>query len=220
MSSITARPATFEQSPAEMAVGIVGNAHSGSRVAEALAVAGITPVATALSPAELARSGEVELAVGYETGAPGALLKFVREFRQMLPGTPLVAVWPSAHSGDVRRALRAGAAGLVSDTDLLTSLVPTLRAVRSGLACVPQLMRAPLESEPLSLREKQVLGMVVMGLSNSDIAARLYLAESTVKSHLSTAYAKLGVRSRKDAASMVLDPAEGLGPGILAISAA
>jgi DNA-binding NarL/FixJ family response regulator len=41
-----------------------------------------------------------------------------------------------------------------------------------------------------------------------------------VKSHLSSAYNKLGVRTRKDAATMILDPAEGLGPGILAISAA
>jgi DNA-binding NarL/FixJ family response regulator len=62
--------------------------------------------------------------------------------------------------------------------------------------------------------------MLVRGFTNAEIAARLYLAESTVKSHLSSAYTKLGVRSRRDAATMILDPGQGLGPGILAISAA
>jgi DNA-binding NarL/FixJ family response regulator len=81
-------------------------------------------------------------------------------------------------------------------------------------------MRARLESESLSMREKQVLSMLVMGFTNAEIAAKLFLAESTVKSHLSSAYTKLGVRSRKDAATMILDPVAGLAPGILTITAA
>jgi DNA-binding NarL/FixJ family response regulator len=81
-------------------------------------------------------------------------------------------------------------------------------------------MRARLESESLSMREKQVLSMLVMGFTNAEIAAKLFLAESTVKSHLSSSYTKLGVRSRKDAATMILDPVAGLAPGILTITAA
>jgi len=68
------------------------------------------------------------------------------------------------------------------------------------------------------VREKQVLGMVVMGFSNGEIANKLVLAESTIKSHLSSAFSKLGVRSRGEATELILDPVNGLGPGILSIA--
>jgi hypothetical protein len=56
-----------------------------------------------------------------------------------------------------------------------------------------------------------------MGYMNCQIAERLFLAESTVKSHLSSAFAKLGVRSRNEAVSLILDPNRGLGTGILTV---
>jgi DNA-binding NarL/FixJ family response regulator len=71
----------------------------------------------------------------------------------------------------------------------------------------------------LSGREKQALGLVIMGLSNRQIASQLYLAESTVKCHLSSAFAKLGVRSRHEAVTEILAPNSRLGIGILGISA-
>ena len=51
---------------------------------------------------------------------------------------------------------------------------------------------------------------MTQGSTNQEIAARLYLTESTVKSHLATAFEKLGVRSRKEAAALLLDPGERL----------
>lgn len=190
------------------------------RLHDALGETGIVACARASSAPQLrAAASQLDVVVLYETGEDADLLDEIRVTRGALPEAKLIAIWPRSSASSSRKALRAGADGLVSDAHLGTTLGPTIRVVGSGLVCVPRPMRAPLESESLSMREKQVLGMLVMGFTNAEIAAKLYLAESTVKSHLSSAYTKLGVRSRKDAATMILDPIEGLGPGILAISA-
>jgi DNA-binding NarL/FixJ family response regulator len=68
-----------------------------------------------------------------------------------------------------------------------------------------------------SHRERQVLALLVRGLGNRQIASHLFLAESTVKSHLSSAFQKLGVRSRKEAAALLMDPDEGL-EGVLELN--
>jgi DNA-binding CsgD family transcriptional regulator len=142
----------------------------------------------------------------------------VREAREVFPDQLLIVVWPASDVGDARRVLRAGTAGLVFESELETTLGATVRAVRAGLICVPRPLRTPVESEALSMREKHILGMVVMGFTNAHIAAELYIAESTVKSHLSSAYTKLGVSSRREATALILDPTQGLGPGIFAIA--
>jgi DNA-binding CsgD family transcriptional regulator len=80
----------------------------------------------------------------------------------------------------------------------------------AGLVCAPRAARRAVAKPTFSHREKEVLELLVAGLTNRQIGARLYLAESTVKTHLASAFAKLGVRSRKDAVALLLDPAEGL----------
>lgn len=138
----------------------------------------------------------------------------------LLPDTPIVGIWPDRLRREDRRALMTGIDGLLAENQIESALLSTVRAVRSGLICLPQRRPAGVQAESLSSREKQVLGMLILGFTNAEIGRRLYLAESTVKSHLSSAYTKLGVRSRKDAAALILDPNGGLGTGILAISGA
>jgi DNA-binding NarL/FixJ family response regulator len=162
------------------------------------------------------RSGAI-LVLGLD-GAGRKQGRLVREATGA-PGKPrVVVVSHDATPHGVRSAIGEGAAGYVCEPDLEAALPATIRAVQTGQLAVPRDLRAPVEKPPLSHREKQILGMVVLGLANAEIADKLYLSESTVKSHLSSAFGKLGVSSRKEAAALVLDAEEGTGMGVLAIS--
>lgn len=146
-----------------------------------------------------------------------SLARFLEPLAQRFAQTPIVVVCSSIQRWEVRAALTAGAAGVVLHDDLDSALAPCLQSVQAGQVCVPQAHWRQIEPRPLSAREKQILGLVVMGYMNSQIAERLFLAESTVKSHLSSAFGKLGVRSRNEAVDLIVDPERGLGMGILAL---
>jgi len=130
------------------------------------------------------------------------------------PSTPLIVACPSIERRQLRAALTAGVAGVVVAEELDGGLGACVRAVCAGQLCVPRAHWREIEPPVLSVRERQVLGLVAMGYMNRQIADRLYLAESTVKSHLSSAFGKLGVRSRSEAAELVLNRERGLDVGI------
>jgi DNA-binding NarL/FixJ family response regulator len=138
-------------------------------------------------------------------------LAALRRIRSEHPAARLVVVASDERSAAAaRQALNAGADAVVRAEDAPRALVPALDAVLAGLVCVPRTARRLIAKPTFSYRERQVLELLVTGLTNRQIAARLFLAESTVKTHLVSAFAKLGVRSRKDAVALLLDPAEGL----------
>jgi len=140
----------------------------------------------------------------------------IRKARAEASERGLVVVLPGADDGGlVRRSLKAGADGLLFERDVPASLNLTVAAVSRGFVVVPRSFRAHMLRRPLSYREKQILRLVVMGLTNRQIADRLYLAESTVKTHLSSAFEKIDARSRAEAAALILDPDEGLAHAIL-----
>jgi DNA-binding NarL/FixJ family response regulator len=147
------------------------------------------------------------------SGLSGYIEPLTQRFAQAL----VVVVCPKIERWDVRAALTAGAAGVVLAENLDQGLGPCLQAVQSGQICVPRGHSRQIEPPALSPREKQILGLVVMGFMNGQIAEQLFVAESTVKSHLSSAFGKLGVRSRNEAVKLILDPERGLGMGILAL---
>ena len=139
-----------------------------------------------------------------------AALAALRRLHKESPATRAVVVAPDDSVAAARRALNAGADAYVPAGDVAQSLAPALGAVRAALICVPRTSRRAIAKPTFSHREKEVLGLLVAGMTNRQIAARLYLAESTVKTHVASAFSKLGVHSRKEAALLLLDPAEGL----------
>ncbi|MCI1748880.1 MAG: response regulator transcription factor [Acidipropionibacterium sp.] len=116
----------------------------------------------------------------------------------------------------VHAALRAGASGFLLKDAGPAELLAGIRSVASGDAVVaPSATRrllerflprddgdgAPAPTDPalietLSDREREVLGCVGEGLTNAEIAAKLFLAETTVKTHIGHILAKLGLRDR------------------------
>lgn len=138
------------------------------------------------------------------------------KFRELL----IVAVCESADGRAVRRALDSGIDGLVFADEVEGALRPTVEAALAGQIAVPRHLRTAVRKPSLSAKERQVLGLLVMGFTNSEIGARMFLTESTVKSHLSSAYSKLGVRSRSEAVSLMLDPSQPLALGVGALSPA
>lgn len=114
-------------------------------------------------------------------------------------------------------ALRAGAAGFLLKDVEPAALIDAIRTVVRGDALVaPAVTRSlidyalredeepagtvdPAVFDALSDRERQVLGLLARGLSNAQVAAALFLGETTVKSHVSSLLAKLHLRSRVQA---------------------
>ena len=131
---------------------------------------------------------------------------------------PLVAILAELPSTRGSRAVAARVDGSVLKAELDRSLLPTLSAVSVGQCVVPRVLRQLVDRPSLSPRERQVLAMVVLDFSNAEIARKLVVTESNVKSHLTSAFGKLGVTSRNAAAELILDAESGLGPGILRIS--
>jgi DNA-binding NarL/FixJ family response regulator len=131
---------------------------------------------------------------------------------------PLVAVVGELPGALGARIIAARLEGAVLANELEQTLLPTLAAVAAGQCVVPRAIRQIVDRPPLSPRERQILAMIVLDFSNAEIARKLFVTESNVKNHLSSAFQKLGVKSRSAAAELILDPESGLGPGILRIS--
>jgi DNA-binding NarL/FixJ family response regulator len=204
---------------AEIAI-VAADQFASRRIATALAESGFAPrtvareVAELIELAPLPRPDAILLAVD---PANATSLADVRRLTAAFRGTYVVIVSTGADGAGVRQVLGAGAAGVVNEAELEVTLVATTQAVLVGNICVPRKLHRCLFKPAFSHRERQVLALVVRGFGNRQIAARLFLAESTVKSHLASAFQKLGVRSRKDAAALLMDPDEGLGASVIGV---
>lgn len=135
----------------------------------------------------------------------------IRSLRRDLPDAAIVLVCSRDARRDIRRALEAGADGVTLDTQIESALTPTINAVLAGQVAVPADHRHQVERPLLSTREKEVMRLIVSGMSNKEIGRQMFLAESTVKSHVSSMLSKLGVRSRLEAVDLMLTSDLGIG---------
>ena len=201
--------------PARTAVIVAPDALQREQVRRALDAAGIAVLAEFDHAADVGTDVSPDALILLTDDGATARASMIRRLRRIAGHVIVVA--PNNRRHHVRSALEAGAAGFLFDTDL-HAIGATIEAACAGQIAVPRLSRRQLDQPTLSVREKQILGLVVMGYMNCEIAERLFLAESTIKSHLSSAFAKLGVRSRNEAVDVILAGEDGLGRGILAIT--
>lgn len=124
------------------------------------------------------------------------------ELNRLGDPTRVLIVTTFARSGYLRRAVDAGVAGYLLKDAPIGELAAALRRVHAGERVVsPELAVAAWDAaDPLTERERELLRAVAEGAGNAEIAARLCLAEGTVRNYLSSAMAKLGARNRTEAA--------------------
>ncbi|MGN9810663.1 response regulator [Micromonospora sp. BQ11] len=113
---------------------------------------------------------------------------------------------------DVLPAIEAGATGYLLKDAPREDLVRAVRAAARGESILSPSVAGRLmgrlrttAEEPLSQRELEVLTLVARGSSNREAAARLFISEATVKTHLLHVYAKLGVNDRAAAVATAYD---------------
>jgi DNA-binding NarL/FixJ family response regulator len=130
------------------------------------------------------------------------------------PQTRLLVIAEELHESSVLAWLEKGVVGCIERDASLPDLLNAIRQVAAGEVSLPQAVALQLVTrmarqtpsqqnalpEPLSRREREVLTLLAQGLSNKEIAQRLYLSVRTVEGHLVNVYGKLGVHSRTEAA--------------------
>jgi NarL family two-component system response regulator LiaR len=113
----------------------------------------------------------------------------------------------------VRDALRAGAISYLLKNVSADDLAEAIRAACAGRSTLaPEALQAlvqaddqePAPGHDLSEREREVLALLVEGLSNPEIAARLSVSRSTAKAHVSNILSKLGVSNRAEAVALAV----------------
>ncbi|TME07803.1 MAG: response regulator transcription factor [Chloroflexi bacterium] len=154
-------------------------------------------------PAALSTQPDVALVDIEMPGGDG--LHAAQALRERLPSCRVVILTTFGRSGYLRRAMESGAVGFLLKDAPARELAVALRRVMEGARVVdPQLALAALSEgdNPLTGREREVLSAALSGASLADIAAGLYLAEGTVRNHLSVAMQKVGARNRMEAARL------------------
>jgi NarL family two-component system response regulator LiaR len=170
-----------------------------------------------------AESGAAAIQLCAEVGPDVVLMDMVmpdmdgaaatRAIRQQFPQVQVIALTSFKEGDLVKNALEAGAIGYLLKDVSADELARAIRAAHAGRATLsPEAAQAlvetanqpPAPGPDLTERELEVLTLMVEGLNNTQIAGRLTVSPSTIKSHVSNILSKLGVASRTEAVTLAL----------------
>ncbi len=139
-------------------------------------------------------------------------IQLTRKVKARFPQIRVLGLTVHDDEGYVLELLKAGADGYIVKSSAAADLVSAIRQVMEGHAVLdPTITRAvisgyvtkppapaPPEESPLTAREKEVLVLVAQGLTNAEIARRLYISVKTVETHRAHIMEKLGAHDRTD----------------------
>jgi DNA-binding NarL/FixJ family response regulator len=169
-----------------------------------------------------AANGEEALRMARELGPDVVLMDLLMpvmdgiaatgKIRAELPDVEVIALTSVLEDASVSGAVRAGAIGYLLKNTEADDLGRAIKAAADGqVQLAPEAamrlmreVRAPESPEALTERETEVLKLVARGKANKQIAHELFVGEKTVKAHVSSILAKLGVQSRTQAALYAL----------------
>jgi NarL family two-component system response regulator LiaR len=136
-----------------------------------------------------------------------------RIIRQQFPQVQVIALTSFKEGELIKKALEAGAIGYLLKDVSADELGHAIRAAHVGRATlspeasqtlVEAANQPPVPGLDLTEREREVLSLMIEGLNNTQIAGRLTVSPSTIKSHVSNILSKLGVVSRTEAVTLAL----------------
>lgn len=136
-----------------------------------------------------------------------------RLIRQQFPMVQVIVLTSFKEERLVQNALQAGAISYLLKDVSANELAQAIRAAHAGRGTlspeaaqvlIQAATQPPAPGHDLTERERVVLALLVEGLNNTEIAHRLGVSPSTIKSHVSHLLAKLGVTSRTEAATLAL----------------
>ena len=146
----------------------------------------------------------------FDAGGVEGLSEALNRMREVNPEISILVFSMHVDLPLARAALRLGARGFVHAGMELDQIARATEVAAKGEVVAPRKLLEflianddPKDLDALTTRQRDILDMVAEGMSNIQIAKRLYLSESTVKQHLRAAYKLLGVSNRTDAAKLV-----------------
>jgi two-component system NarL family response regulator len=154
--------------------------------------------------------------------ANGSAFELVRQANQEMPSAKVIIFGLPESSASPLHCIESGAAGLILKDSSIQDLRNAIQAISRGeTVCSPQIAYSTfsrvaelarkrfaihsLDASNLTMREREILQLIADGLSNKEIAQRLFLSLYTVKNHVHNILEKLQVHSRSEAIRSAMD---------------